>query len=92
MVIILIMVTTVQLSEKSKKELYMIKGFLEQKTGAKQSLDDTVQWLIAYHYRTHDIDRKKSNKELFGIARHCGVSIKDLSELRKEKGSRFEDI
>ena len=40
------MATTVQISEKTKEELLIVKAQLETQTGKKHSLDDAIQWLI----------------------------------------------
>ncbi len=84
------MVTTIQVSEKVKKELFYIKSRLELATGHKCTLEDAIKWLIAKGRKTTIEERKKTSEELFGIAK--AITLKDVSILRKEKVSRFDRI
>jgi len=92
MVSIECMVTTIQISEKTKEELFLIKSRLELATGRKFTLEEAIKWLIAKERRGTAIDRKKISAELFGIASSIGVTLSDVSELRRERSSRFESL
>lgn len=82
--------TSIKISEKIKEELFLIKKHLELKTGQEYSLEEIIKWLIN-RGRDNNIDvRKKLSEELFGIAE--SVSINDVSELRMQKGLRFESV
>ncbi|HUY00536.1 MAG TPA: hypothetical protein VMV49_13330 [Candidatus Deferrimicrobium sp.] len=84
------MVSTIQISEKTKEKLFLIKSQLELATGQKCTLEDAIKWLIARGRRNTIEERKKLSDELFGIAKL--ITLEDVSEIRKQKGSRFENI
>jgi hypothetical protein len=86
------MVTTIQVSEKTKEELFSIKCQLELSTGQKYTLEDAVKWLIAKGRKKSYEERKNVCDELFGIAKMLGLTLSDVSEIRKQRGSRFEGI
>ncbi len=86
------MVTTIQVSEKTKEELFFIKSRLELVTGQKVTLEDAIKWLIAKGRKKTIDERKKINDELYGIAKSIGITLLDVSELRKQKASRFESF
>jgi len=86
------MVTTIQISEKTKEELFLIKSRLELATGRKFTLEEAIKWLIAKEGQKEPKERKKTIDELFGIAKQLGITIADVSELRRQRDSRFENI
>ena len=89
---IVTMVSTIQINEKTKEELFLIKSRLELETGNKYTLEDAIKWLIAKGRKKTAEERKKVSKELFGITKSLKITMDDLSELRRERFSRFESI
>lgn len=85
------MATTIQVSEKTKQELFLIKTQLELIIGQKCTLEDAINWLIAKGKQKSGEERKKASDELFGIAKSLGISLTDVTALRKQRDSRFED-
>ena len=79
------MATTLQLTEQTKEELLMIKAKLEQQTGEKHTLEDTIHWLIARPKGNSFEDRKNIAKKLFGLLKDLNIIELDLQNLRKEK-------
>ena len=86
------MVTTVQLSEKTKSELLIIKSKLEIQTGKKQTLEDAIQWLIASSQVPSVGDRVKLSDTYFGSAKNLHISLDDVSDLRRKKSARIADF
>jgi len=86
------MVTTIQISEKTKEELFLIKSRLELATGRKLTLEEAIKWLIAKEGQKDTQERRKAIDELFGIAKQLGITISDVSELRRQRDSRFENF
>jgi hypothetical protein len=86
------MVTTIQISEKTKEELFLIKSRLELATGRKFTLEEAIKWLIAKEGQKDNKERRKAIDELFGIAKQFGITILDVSELRRQRDSRFEGV
>jgi len=86
------MVTTIQISEKTKEELFLIKSRLELATGRKFTLEEAIKWLIAKEGQKDTQERRKAIDELFGIAKQLGITISDVSELRRQRDSRFENF
>lgn len=86
------MVTTVQLSEKTKTELLLIKSKLEIQTGKKQSLEDAIQWLIEHSQPFSVEERIKLSDSYFGSAKDLNISLEDVSALRREKNARIADF
>ena len=84
------MVTTIQVSKKTKEELFLIKSRLELAIGRKFTLEEAIKWLIAKEGRKDKVERKKVTDELFGIARLIGITLSDVSKLRSQRNSRFE--
>ena len=92
MVIVFPMVTTIQVSERSKEELFIIKALLEQNTGKKHTLDEAIQWLLTRSRSISIEDRKKLSSELCGIINDAAIPIDELTKLRQARGSRFADF
>ena len=86
------MVTTVQLSEKTKSELLTIKSKLEIQTGRKQTLEDAIQWLIENSKHPNVEERIGNSDEFFGSGKQFDISIDDVSSLRREKNARIADF
>ena len=86
------MATTVQLNNKTKEELLIVKARLEQETGKKHTLDDAIRWLIEKERSPSIEERIKVTSESFGVIKDLGITLGDLEILRKERSSRFEDI
>lgn len=86
------MATTVQLDKKTKEELLIVKARLEQETGRKHTLDDAIRWLIEKERSPNLEERIKATDESFGIIKDLEITLEDLSILRKERSSRFENI
>lgn len=80
------------LTPASKEALQKFSLQLEKQTGKKYSLDDTIQWLLARSKTVDFEDRKRQSAALLGIAKNVGLSLDDLTKLRREQGSRFENI
>ena len=77
------MVTTIQISDKTKEELFLIKSRLEQTMGRKFTLEDAIKWLIAKEGQKDAEERRKAIDELFGIAKSLGITLSDVSRLRQ---------
>ena len=77
------MVTTIQISDKIKEELFLIKSRLEQTMGRKFTLEDAIKWLIAKEGQKDAEERRKAIDELFGIAKSLGITLSDVSRLRQ---------
>ncbi len=77
------MVTTIQISVKTKEELFFIKNRLELTTGRKVTLEDVIKWLIAKEGQKDAEERRKAINELFGIAKSIGITLSDVSKLRQ---------
>jgi hypothetical protein len=77
------MVTTIQISDKTKEELFLIKSRLEQTMGRKFTLEDAIKWLIAKEGQKDAEERRKAIDELFGIAKSLGITLSDVSKLRQ---------
>lgn len=86
------MATTVQISEKTKEELLIVKAQLETQTGKKHSLDDAIQWLIENSKPPTVEERIKKSEEFFGSAKDFQISLDDVSDVRKEKNARIADF
>lgn len=86
------MATTVQLSEKTKEELLIVKAQLETQTGKKHTLDDAIHWLIENSRKPSVDERILKSEEYFGMGKKLGVSLKDVSEMRREKNARIADF
>ena len=86
------MATTVQLNNKTKEELLIVKARLEQETGKKHTLDDAVRWLIEKNRSPNLDERIKATNESYGVIKDLEITLDDLANLRKERSSRFEDI
>jgi hypothetical protein len=86
------MVTTIQVDEKTKEELFAIKSRLELATGRKCTLEDAIKWLMARGRKKGFEERKNACEGLFGIAKSIGLTLSDVSELRKERDSRFANF
>ncbi|OLS16819.1 MAG: hypothetical protein HeimC3_51390 [Candidatus Heimdallarchaeota archaeon LC_3] len=86
------MATTLQLNKKTKEELLIVKARLEQETGKKHTLDDAIRWLIEKDRSPNVDERLKSTNESFGVIKDLEITLDDLTSLRKERSSRFEDI
>ncbi|MHA1991906.1 MAG: hypothetical protein ACW981_15705 [Candidatus Hodarchaeales archaeon] len=86
------MATTVQLNKKTKEELLIVKARLEQETGKKHSLDDAIRWLIEKERSPSVEERLKTINESFGVIKDLEITLDELTNLRKERSSRFEDI
>ena len=86
------MATTLQLNKKTKEELLIVKARLEQETGKKHTLDDAIRWLIEKDRNPNVDERLKNTNESFGVIKDLEITLDDLTSLRKERSSRFEDI
>jgi hypothetical protein len=86
------MATTVQLNKKTKEELLIVKARLEQETGKKHTLDDAIRWLIEKERSPSVEERLKTINESLGVIKDLEISLDELTNLRKERSSRFEDI
>ncbi len=86
------MVTTVQINEKTREELLIVKAQLETQTGKKHSFDDAIQWLIENSKKPSVDERIKKSEEYFGSAKNLNISLDDVSEVRKEKHARIADF
>ncbi len=86
------MATTVQLNEKTKEELLIVKAQLEQQSGIKHTLDDAVKWLIEKSKSPSIEDRIKASENCFGSLKDLNISLEDVSRLRKERNSRIADF
>lgn len=86
------MATTVQINEKTKEELLIVKAKLETQTGKKHSLDDAIQWLIENSKKPSVEERIKKSEEYFGSAKNLNVTLDDVSKARKEKHARIADF
>ena len=86
------MATTLQLNKKTKEELLIVKARLEIETGKKHTLDDAIRWLIEKDRSPNVDERLKSTNESFGVIKDLEITLDDLTSLRKERSSRFEDI
>lgn len=85
------MATTIQISEKTKAELFLIKSQLELTTGQKYSLEDAIKWLMASGKNKSIEERRETAEELLGIAKSIGLNLADVSDLRMQRNSRFEN-
>ena len=84
------MVTTVQLDNDTKQELVRIKAFLEDETGETKSFNDAIKWLLQMKKSSNQYhERKNVANDLVGTLKGLGISLDDLTELRREKDSRF---
>ena len=86
------MATTVQISEKTKEELLIVKATLEAQSGKRYTLDDAIRWLIESFKKPSVDERIIKSEECFGLAKNTNVSIEDVSEMRKEKDARIADF
>ena len=84
------MVSSIQISEETKEELFLIKARLELATGQKCTLEDAIKWLLKKERKKSFEERKRMSEKLFGIAPN--ISIADVSELRRQRSSRFENL
>lgn len=90
MATILTMVTSIQLSEETRRELFRIVAELQAKLGRKISYDEAIRILIAQTKGVEDARRKFGN--MFGILAGKKSAWKDLKELRAEEEKRLERL
>ena len=86
------MVTTVQINEKTREELLIVKAQLEQQSGKKHTLDDAIKWLIEKANSPGIEERIRASNECFGSLKDLNITLNDLTELRKERSSRIADF
>jgi hypothetical protein len=86
------MVTTVQLNNKTKEELLIVKAQLEQQSGKKHTLDDAIKWLIEKSKTPPLEDRIKASDKCFGLLKDLNITLEDISSLRKERSSRVANF
>ena len=86
------MATTVQIDEKTREELLIVKARLEQQSGKKHTLDDAITWLIEKSKSPSIESRIRASNECFGALKDLNISLNDVSDLRKERSSRIADF
>lgn len=88
----IIMATTVQINDRTKNELVIIKAQLEQQSGKKHTLNDAIQWLIERTKSLPYDERKKASKICFGSLKDLNITLDDVSQLRQQRSSKYNTI
>ncbi len=82
------MTTTIQISDETKKKLFMVMNLLEKKWGRRVTYDETIKFLLQ-----EEIEETDKNKFLINIKKYQGIlksseTRKLLRELREEDYER----
>ncbi len=82
------MTTTIQISDETKKKLFMVMNLLEKKWGRRVTYDETIKFLLQ-----EEIEEIDKNKFLINIKKYQGTlksseTRKLLRELREEDYER----
>ncbi|MHA2364242.1 MAG: hypothetical protein ACXAC7_09815 [Candidatus Hodarchaeales archaeon] len=75
---------TVQLDNKTKQDLLIVKAQLEQQSGKKNTLEEVVKWLIKKANSPSLEDRIRASEECFGLLKDLNISLDDVTRLRRE--------
>lgn len=86
------MVTTVQVTNSTKRELLLIKAQLELHSGQKHTLDDAIQWLVERSKNSSTKDGLEKKKSCLGAIRDLPITLTNLTKLRQERNSRVADF
>ncbi|MGH9877467.1 MAG: hypothetical protein ACRD5H_07495 [Nitrososphaerales archaeon] len=87
---IVTMVTTIQVSEETQRELFRVVTELQAKFGRKISYDEAIMILISQIRGIEDARKRFQN--MFGILAGYKSVWKDLKKLRQEEEKRLDRL
>jgi len=82
------MPTTIQISEETKKKLFLVMNSLEKKWGRRVTYDEAIKFLLQKEKNEVDKDQFLKNIKKFQGMLKPGEGKKLLKELRKESHER----
>jgi len=86
------MPTTIQISEETKKKLFLVMNNLEKKWGRRVTYDEAIKLLLQKETNEVDKDQFLKNIKLFQGILKPGEGKKLLKELRKESHEREKKL
>lgn len=86
------MTTTIQISEETKKKLFLIMNTLEKKWGRRITYDEAIKYLLQEKKNKLDKDQFLKNIKKFQGILNPGEGKKLLKELREESYEREKKL